>query len=238
LLFIKSATAHTTVMTISYDGKWPPYSYQLNSGKTKGILVDIVRIALSQADLQSEAVSFPAEQAEALVKGKIISALATVPNQKQREEMVASDPIFTIHSNAFVFKKNKKLADLKEIASLNSLKKFKVCDYKNNAWARQQFKIHKIKALFTQDQTECLRQIALGRYDLTISPKEIGDQLLMAMGLRKHFIALPYNYRSLAVVLLVDKHSELAESLPKFNQAIKEMRKNGTIKKVIDSYIQ
>ncbi|WP_418312548.1 hypothetical protein [Piscirickettsia salmonis] len=56
------------------------------------------------------------------------------------------------------------------------------------------------------------------------------------MELEKNFTLLPYNYRTLHIVLATHQQSELAESLPKFNTVIKEMRKDGTIQNIIQTY--
>ncbi|WP_064005431.1 substrate-binding periplasmic protein [Piscirickettsia salmonis] len=242
--------------TIAYEYNWPPYSYQLNSGKLEGIIIDIVRIALSRADLQSEATSFPLDQAKALVKENIISGFITTadkipapaissPNEKENKSknqessiavLISSEPIITIRSKAFVLKKNKDLINLKKTSSFNELEPLKICIDRNNNWAKQQVKSHQIKALFSKNQADCFRKIALNRYDLTITQETLGKQLLTMMELEKKFTLLPYSYRTLRIVLVTHQQSELAESLPKFNAAIKEMRKDGTIQNVIQTY--
>ncbi|APS82452.1 hypothetical protein AVM71_03435 [Piscirickettsia salmonis] len=77
----------------------------------------------------------------------------------------------------------------------------KVCIDQNNIWAKQQFKSHQVKALFSKNQADCFRKIALNRYDLTITQETLGKQLLTMMELEKKFTLLPYNYRTLHIVL-------------------------------------
>ncbi len=134
-----------------------------------------------------------------------------------------------------------KLEQFKKIKVVEDLKKGKVQIYKLGAyigagWQKKNLIDKGYEVDMAPNLQQCLQKLKQGRFDLLFDVGPVVLYQLKKLGLQKDIVRLPNSISALPFHLLIGKKSNHIKILPKFNETMKKMQKEGVLEKIYDKY--
>jgi polar amino acid transport system substrate-binding protein len=213
-----------------------PFSWKGTDGQMKGIFIDVHNEALGKRmEIPVTHTEYPWKRAQWMVKTGESDAFTTVPTSERREYTeISSEPVVISDMVLFANKKNPKIGEFEKIKTISDLKGFKLLDYIGNGWAEKN--LAGLDVVWGNDIEQILKTLAAGRGDIFIHPVHVTVYNIKKMGLQDQILKINNVMESVSFNLCIGKKSSYANILPKFDETIREMRKDGTLQKIYDAY--
>ncbi|WGL59279.1 transporter substrate-binding domain-containing protein [Pigmentibacter sp. JX0631] len=218
-------------------GEYPPFSSQ--AIPDEGIAVEIVKKICKEANLNCSIQFLPWLRCEYLVEsGKAFAAFPYAISDERRKKYFFSEPIFYADSHIFFTSSKIKLVDS---ISLNEIKKLNLTIgiLRGNFYA-ENFKILGIKFEESSDYSSLLKKLLNNRIDAIIEGNivlryEIKSQKLPNSKDIKSIQISEFKNTS-NILIVAKKYANSQKILEKINLAIKKLKINGTIERIIKKY--
>jgi len=216
--------------------EYPPYCWVDSNEQAKGIYIDIIEEVIhDQMGIPVIYHEYSWDIAQQLVKENKADAFITVPTPERREYTeISNEPLISGIPVIFTQKNNEKLNEIKKIKSISDLQKFQLLDYTGSGWAKENLADCKIEWL--PGIEEVLIELAAGKGDIFIQPSLLTNYNIRALHLEDKIIEISTPLDQIHFNLCIGKNSSYAGILPEFDKIIKEMKKDGTLQKIVDKY--
>jgi len=215
---------------------YPPYEFEEN-GKVKGLATEIVREVFRRMGDDVKITVYPWKRSLELVKNGSADAVFTIYHTPEREDfldysaevLVQQKTAFFVLNNSKI-KYDRKLDDLKQesfgvVLGVNYGEKFGLFTEKNQ---------HKIASYY--DGFSNMRGLLTGMHTITVSNVLGATTILKSMNKESQVKMLEPVLQDVASYLAFSKAAKLKTVRDKFDKTLKQMKADGTYKKIINKY--
>lgn len=228
---------YTNTMKIVYFNSYAPFSYEEN-GIMKGILVDVLDEALvKRMKLEISHAGFPWVRAQEMVRNGDADAFVTIPTEQRLFYTTASkESVVAAKVTLFAYAKNPLLSDLMVIKNVDELRKYRVGQYLGHGWAKQNLEDKGIHIYWVPAVDNIFLMLINNRIDLTAEIDITMRYMIKKSGYQNDIIEIPVKLDMSSWHLCVGKTSQFKDILPKFDKAIDDMRRDGTLESIYKKY--
>ncbi|MES9736990.1 transporter substrate-binding domain-containing protein [Peribacillus frigoritolerans] len=213
------------VIRVAGDNNFPPFEYLSDSGVYTGFNVDIMNAISIETGIRFEYYPMPWNEAvQAMRSGKVDAIQGMKYNQEREEIYDFSAPYFTSSQGIFVLKDNM------YIRKIEDLKGRKVAVQKGDVASGLLSKVDGLQLVETNNQQEAVQSLIDGKVDAFIGNRITGQYFLQKNEQQSliKIVGEPLDTTNYAVAVM-PKNKEL---LTLFNQAISQIKKDGTYEKI------
>ncbi|MGM0888538.1 MAG: transporter substrate-binding domain-containing protein [Bacillota bacterium] len=213
------------VIRVAGDNNFPPFEYLSDSGVYTGFNVDILNAISIETGIRFEYYPMPWNEAvQAMRSGKVDAIQGMKYNQEREEIYDFSAPYFTSSQGIFVLKDNM------YIRKIEDLKGRKVAVQKGDVASGLLSKVDRLQLVETNNQQEAVQSLIDGKVDAFIGNRITGQYFLQKNEQQSliKIVGEPLDNTNYAVAVM-PKNKEL---LTLFNQAISQIKKDGTYEKI------
>jgi len=211
-----------------YADNFPPLSY-LDNGVLRGTSPRIVE-ELFHKRLQLDVThrAYPWARAQSMVKHGEADAFVSAATPERLEYTVASsESLLQARLSVYASATHPQFARYQKFQSAAELAPFKLGSILGNNWAKATLGSQQVE--YVRDRALALRMLQAGRFDLFVEVDELADPAIKAAGLDSDIKALPLVLAVDDVKVCVGKHSPLVARMPDIDEAIRAMRRDGSI---------
>lgn len=213
------------VIRVAGDNNFPPFEYLSDSGVYTGFNVDIMNAVSIETGIRFEYYPMPWNEAvQAMRSGKVDAIQGMKYNQEREEIYDFSAPYFTSSQGIFVLKDNM------FIRKIEDLKGRKVAVQKGDVASGLLSKVDRLQLVETNNQQEAVQSLIDGKVDAFIGNRITGQYFLQKNEQQSliKIVGEPLDTTKYAVAVM-PKNKDL---LTLFNQAISQIKKDGTYEKI------
>ncbi|USK76820.1 transporter substrate-binding domain-containing protein [Peribacillus frigoritolerans] len=213
------------VIRVAGDNNFPPFEYLSDSGVYTGFNVDIMNAISIETGIRFEYYPMPWNEAvQAMRSGKVDAIQGMKYNQEREGIYDFSAPYFTSSQGIFVLKDNM------FIRKIEDLKGRKVAVQKGDVASGLLSKVDRLQLVETNNQQEAVQSLIDGKVDAFIGNRITGQYFLQKNEQQSliKIVGEPLGTTKYAVAVM-PKNKEL---LTLFNQAISQIKKDGTYEKI------
>jgi len=224
-------------LKIAHSNQGGPWAWK-EQGLYKGLIVDIANEALSnRMNLEISHHLFPWKRAQHSVRTGVMDALITNYTEERKQYTIASSELITnIRRSIFVKKNNPIIPKLKDVQYLPQLTGYSMGNYSGNGWAEKN--LTDMQVTWGNSSISVLKMLSHNRFDIYIA-NPISTRFKLKNHGINNIVMLPneiLDIKPSRFRLLIRKDSEYTEILPRFDEVIKNMKKEGTLQKIINKY--
>lgn len=226
-------------IVVAYNDDWAPYSEKGEGSAAKGILVDLLEEALGQRmGMQVRHVALPWARVQEDVRSGAYDAFITVPTAERLKYMRSSkQTAFTVEMRAFVNRHATNRAEIEKVTTVDQFSQLRVCDIFGNGWAKRLYEQKQIKVQYFRDSEVCFRQIAAGRYDITLEAAEVGRLLQGKDEFSSAVSILPAVFDQMDFTFMINQQSKHVEILDRFDEVILQMQQEGKVRDLVARHL-
>ena len=217
--------------------EWPPAEYSVE-GVAHGYHVDIVRAVLKSLGGSPEFSFYPWKRAEMLVQRKSVPGLLSLHPTKERETLLyfSREPLSSSDNVLFVLKGKEFAAE--RLTALVGRTIGTTAGYNYG----EEFTRMAAQGVFRTDEANTdeqgMRKLLAGRFDAFVCDRVVGLGLLRSLGAHDQVTQLALVVSSVKLHAAFAKTAENAEFIPKFDAALRKLKKSGEWQQIIDSYLK
>lgn len=227
------------------DEDYWPAIYRGKDGKPAGIFNDILTEAFARLDIPLKKEVYPWKRAQKIVKDGDADGMITVYTQERKNYTVASEPIWYIGETLFFRRDNPRACKVLKINSFDDMRGLIVVDTIGSGWVKEKYKEHGIdNVIWVPTIDSAFNMLAKGRADVYVmfdmnaynilSKKRAAKDVLSKD--YRNIIAIAPTFASVPFRLLIRKNSPFANKIDDINKVIKEMKKDGTYRRIRMKY--
>jgi len=237
-VFLSTASFAQQPMKIVYFNTFQPLSWEDKDNQMKGILIDAMNEAvLKRMGIPLSHQGFPWERAQMMVKEGEADAYITIPTPERRTYTeVSNEAIIVATLKMYARADSPKLEDLKKIKTPADMKAFAIGTYIGNGWAKKNLIDAGIEVDTVPSYDQSLQKLVAGRIDVVIGISPAIRYSIKNLELKNKVLELPNGLDSTEWRLCIGKKSPFANILPKFDETIREMRKEGKLMEIQSKY--
>ncbi len=213
---------------------FPPFSY-LEEGEVQGPGTEIINIICNKMGTNYEIILLPWRRAQGMIKHGTVQALFFIGKNEQRESWLKfSEPI--VQTEYGFFECTTSPINYKDIYSLRGKR---IGVYGPSNTSNELKKIgkklqHRMTIDVTPDDIAPFRKLSKGRVDAVYSNKAVGFAMIEKLGLDN--IQFAGQNKKLNYYMGFSKQFAPSEFIEKFNNNLREMKKSGALKKILQEY--
>ncbi|WP_185151470.1 transporter substrate-binding domain-containing protein [Peribacillus simplex] len=213
------------VIRVAGDNNFPPFEYLSDSGVYTGFNVDIMNAISIETGIRFEYYPMPWNEAVQAMRSGRVDAIQGMKYNQEREEIYDfSAPYFTSSQGIFVLKDNM------YIRKIEDLKGRKVAVQKGDVASGLLSKVDRLQLVETNNQQEAVQSLIDGKVDAFIGNRITGQYFLQKNEQQSLIKIVGESLDTTNYALAVmPKNKEL---LTLFNQAISQIKKDGTYEKI------
>ncbi len=231
-------SARETLLFVYYSD-YAPFGWEEN-GKMHGIYIDIVNeVFANRLGIPVEHRGYPWVRAQLMVKDGDADGFCTVITPERLSYSHASkEPIIKVDFKLFTPGNNPKLDQLKKVKSISELQGFRLVDYLGSGWAQQNLAQADLDVYWLTTNDQIWQYLLVGRADATVKNEWTTRYILKKLGYDDRIIELPHpmNREPIAFNIFIGKKSPFSRYINQVDEAIKQLRKDGTLNKIYDKY--
>ena len=240
LLFVTSSAAFAQMrLRVAYP-VFPPFHWVKENGEMAGFFYEIISEALEKRmGLTVVWTVYPWTRCQENLKIGTDDAIITVPTVERAAYTVThKDPFYQKPLHLFTSVDHPRLAEIKKIKKIADLRKggFSVITYSGNGWHRENVQPLGIKTYETSYLENQWKMLAEKRGDTVIEWPPGAWPDIKRVGVRDRLIDTGITISSMPFHLLIRKNYPRADILADFNETVKKMKTDGTIKTIISRY--
>lgn len=223
-------------LRIAYP-EFPPFHWRDGQDRMHGFFHDIVVEAVERR-LGIPTVWEPAPWArcQANVRQGLADAMLTVPTAERAEYCLASrEPLYVKQLGVFTYAGHPRLAEIQALGELAGIGKggFSVITYNENGWSKANVEPLDIPVQTTSSLPSVWRMLARQRGDLVIEWPPAAWPDINRLGLAGDVVETGVIIGSMPFHLLVGRNSRFTGLLDGFDEAIRSMRQDGTLARIV-----
>ena len=222
------------------DEDAPPTIYRGPDGKPAGIFYEIMKEAFHRLNIPLKVELYPWVRAQKIVSEGKADGMVTVLTNARKPFFIGSVPVLVAYEHIFVNTNNPNLKKIMSIRSLKEARPFKIVETIGSGWTKENLKGFDITWVPNMDSAfnmliNCRVDIyiANGFIGAAFIKKKIKEGTSLSEGYRC-ILTNPYPLRKIVYRLLIRKNSPFVNIIDAFNKTIYQMRKDGTIQKILE----
>jgi polar amino acid transport system substrate-binding protein len=224
------------------DEDYSPFIYRDKDGNPTGFYKDLMDEIFRRMNIGLECEIFPWKRTQKYLSEGLADGMITTLTQKRSLLFKATDPLFTNCERVFARRDNPRIKEILAVTSIADLKPFTVVETIGSGWSEEHFK--GLNVIWAPTYSTALNMLANGRVDIYILGKEpgitdivdrINKHVPYSEGLQ-NIVVGPHSLAEIPYCLLIRKDSKFIDIIPKFNRTLKNMKQDGTYKKIFDKY--
>lgn len=223
-------------LRIAYP-EFPPFHWRDGQGRMAGFFYEIIVEAVQRRmGIPTVWENQPWARCQASVREGTADAMLTVPTAERLEYAAASpEPFYSKRMNVFTRAGHPRLQEIRALTRLGDLRAagFSVVTYNENGWSEANVEPLGVPAYKANSLQSVWRMLALGRGDLVIEWPPAAWPDIRALGLDSEIIQTDAVMASMPFHLLVGRNSPHADILPGFSRAIRAMREDGSLERIL-----
>lgn len=226
------------------DENYEPYIYAAENQQVKGLYRDLMVEVFDRMEIPLKYAVYPWKRTQFLVKNGRADAMISIATPKRLVFLSATDPVIHLNFHVFAKSDNPRINEIMAIESFEDLKGFDILNYLGNGWAEKKFK--GLTVYTAPKFTSAILMLAANRGDVLVDDsivvkyaiKELlKDPVNFVLGL-KSVVENQHTFETIPYSLLIRKDSKYHSIIPKFNKALREIRRDGTYDKILNQYIK
>lgn len=221
--------------TFTYFDNYPPLSWKDNI-EVKGILVDIMEeIVSNRMGFTIKHGAYPWKRAQLMVKSNKADGFITIPTKERLEYTnINKTPVYIVKFTIFVNNDNQKIKSISGITDLKSLSSYNLVHYLGSGWAKSVLGDYNV--YWTRTLDEALLLLYLNRVDIFIDPSDIVNYNLNKKEYTHKIKEIKRVLDKKNFMLCVGLNSSFNSHLDDFDFHLNEMKKDGTMDKILSNY--
>jgi polar amino acid transport system substrate-binding protein len=209
---------------------YPPFSYQEN-GVARGAWIDIANELGRRTGVTVQNTVYAWARGQALVREGVADGMITLATPERLSYALPAQTVLaTIGFHAFAARKNPAFAKLMAVRGIDDLKDYSIVTFSGNGWVKSNLTDHKVD--WQPSIAESIKLVAQGQYDLTLDDDASMNLALKENGLEDQVVPVGASLTQFQYLLFIGKHSPLFHDLPKFNAALADMSRDGTLARI------
>ncbi len=224
------------------DEDYNPLIYKGIDGKPAGFYKDLMVEVFRRMDVPLQCEVYPWKRAQAYMEEGIGDGMITALTKARAQLFTATDPLFINSERVFARKDNPRIREIMAVDSIEGLKSFKIVETIGSGWSEEHFKDLNIE--WAPTYTSALNMLANGRVDAYIlgyypGMADIVGRIKNKVRYSEKFKKIVVSRNSLVEVpfcLLIRKNSEYVSIIPRFNNILRLLKKNGTYQAMFKKY--
>ncbi|MGD9007816.1 MAG: transporter substrate-binding domain-containing protein [Desulfobacteraceae bacterium] len=236
ILAMASPVFADEVMKFAYAHTSPPISWE-EDGKMRGILIDIAEeLVQNRLGIMVSHKGYPWKRSQHLVRmGKADALITNGPMRKKWAEH-SREVVVNLQHMLYVKAGGPKLDQLKKVRTIDDLKLFTLVDERGSAWAEKNLIERGIEVHLVADHDTMYRLVAKGRVDAVVYEPLMARYHIKILGMQAQLIELPLDTVPVPFHIVIGKSSPHVKMLPKIDKAIRQMKQDGTLERILDNY--
>lgn len=224
------------VMKFVYATTARPLSW-VEDGKARGILIDIAdEVIQNRLETKLTHQGHPWKRSQYLVQiGKADALITNGPMRKEWAEH-SSEVVVSLQHMLYVKSGGPKIYQLRKVRTLDDLKPFTMVDHRGSAWAEKNLIERGIKVHWVADHDTMYRMVAKGRVDAVAYEPLMARYQIKNLGLKDQLVELPIETNKLPFHVVIGKTSPYVKMLPEIDEAIRQLKQDGTFDRILDNY--
>jgi len=227
------------VLRIAYPA-FPPFHWANENGEMTGFFYEIITEALEKRmGLNVVWTAYPWPRCQENLKIAKDDAIMTVPTAERATYTVThKDPFYEKPLNLFTYIDHPLIAEIRKIRKIQDLKEggFSVITYSGNSWHKANVESLGIRTYETSYLENVWKMLAEKRGDTVIEWPPGAWPDIRRVGVSARVVDTTITIAAMPFHLLVRKDYPLANILHDFNETIKKMREDGTIRLILSRY--
>jgi len=216
-----------------YFNDFAPFSFEENN-EMKGIFIDINNEVFGKKlGLKVVHAGYPWTRAQEMVKNGTADGFVTLPTA---ERMVYSkqsrEP--SVITEVFAYVSAKRVSEFQNVKHLVDTRKYRHCSYIGNAWTK--INLVGFNIAWAPSQESVLQMIAYKRVDMYLGSKQGVDYNIKKLNLNDLIASLPVAFDTSAFYICISNQSKYQTLLPGIDKVLKQMRKDGMMKRIYQKY--
>ena len=222
-------------LRLVYFDDYEPISWSV-SGLMRGVLIDIVDEAIvKRMGIAVEHRGYPWARAQAMVKVGDADAFLTVATPERGEYTTAGNEIvLSLENVAYISARHPRRRDLEQVKTLADFKPYLMGAYLGSGWAKTHLAEHRVH--WAPRIATILGMIGAERIDAFVDAAQAVRYHVRRLNLDADIIELAPIFDMVNFRLCIRKNSPYAARLDQFDQAIRAMRKDGTLERIYNKY--
>ncbi len=224
------------------DEDYNPFIYKGVDGKPAGFYKDLLVEIFRRMDVPLQCEVYPWKRAQKYVEEGIGDGMITSLTKTRAVLFTATDPVFMNSERVFARKDNPRINEIMAVDSIEGLKSFKIVETIGSGWAEEHFK--ELNIAWAPTYTSALNMLVNGRVDGYIlgyypGMADIVDRINSKVRYSEKFKKIVVSRNSLVEIpfsLLIRKNSEYVNIIPRFNNILKQLKKDGTYQVMFKKY--
>ncbi len=233
--FFSSYSTAQEAIIMAYGHNYRPFSWEENE-KMMGLQIDIVReIFEKRMGIPVINQGYPWKRAQMLVAQGIADGLFTVDTpDRQKYAQAGEETLITINNTLYTYKNHKSIDKIKKIDSFEGLKNYRIVDYIGGSWSKDKLKESNIYRV--SEIGSALEFLSKKRADIFIQSARITDYNIKKLGLSDKIIKTDVIFSTEHHQLLIRKDSKFSAILPRVDEVVREMKRDGTMQAIFHKY--
>ncbi len=235
-LYVNMASAAPEALRMVYSNTSQPLSW-LDNGVPRGMLVDLVEEVVSnRLHIPVEHILVPWVRAQAMVNERNADGFVTIATKKRQAYMnVSSEPAVDQMRVLIARADHPRLAELKQIRTLEALAPYRVGVHRGNGWA----KLHLeplMELVKTASISQLISMLAAKRIDMVFHGEHVLQFHKNELGYADELVVLPNPLASAKFRFMVRKDSPYGQLPAQFNLELQKMHDDGSYEEILDRY--
>ncbi|MCP4160783.1 MAG: amino acid ABC transporter substrate-binding protein [Deltaproteobacteria bacterium] len=210
----------------------------IENGVVKGYQIDLAReLFQKRLGLKLVTKAFPWKRAQHMVKIGDADFLITANLPFRQKYSVANQQqIMNYNMSLYTYKKHPKLNQIKRIKTLEGLRPFRIGAYLGSGWANIYLKDKGYNVEWVPGANLNIKKLAHGRVDICVESPLMIYSIAQQLGVWDKIQPLNVSVYDLHFYILISKKSKYLSLLPLIDEVIKDMKRDGTWKKIDEKY--
>jgi polar amino acid transport system substrate-binding protein len=229
------------VITAALMAENVPFNYAdaANATGQSGLLIEILDEVFKQIKLPYAVQTYPWARAQAMVESGRADFLVTVPtSERLKYAAVSAQPVFLMPMQVFALRDHPRLQEIKKISSAQDILAMNLTPISNlgNGWHKANIDAIGINTYYGPTDESAAKMLAYKRGDILIDSAVSMGMEIKRLGLSGSIVATGTPFPPLKFHLLISKQSSHLHLMPRINQAIAVLTKNGTLERLSAKY--
>lgn len=233
------AVAGPAPLRVAYP-EFPPFHWRDEQGRMQGFFYEIIREAVERRlGIPTAWDAQPWARCQASVRHGSADVILTVPTPERAAYALASaEPFYVKRLNVFTRADHPRLEEIRGLASLEDVHRagLTVVTYNENGWSKAHVEPLGIRVFTANSLQSVWRMLAESRGDLVIEWPPAAWPDIRALRLDRGIVQTGAVMGSMSFHLLVGKRSPHTHILPGFDQAVRAMREDGTMDRILKDW--
>ncbi len=234
--FSRIAKAQSLSLKVNYYNDYAPFSFFRKDGTATGIMIDALDEVLGRrCGVGLTHRGLPWEHAQREVREGKADAFCTLVTDVRREYANFSREELVNPERVVVFAKNNPKAEaIRKIKTQDDLKNFGIGTYAGDSRLETLFKGMKVD--IAADVEQLLQKIVAQHTDITVTPSAVWRYHARAAGIRDKLDEVLFSPQPGFHLGIRKTYKGVSAILERFDKAVMEARKDGTLSRIIESY--